>query len=105
MTTAKQWTREELVALLQRSDRAVERAILRIWHGQTNQEKLAETTYDHNNRGFSSAHAHVGSYLGKWVAAGKPLTGQWLEKGRKIALRHVRQLLKIANGGEHEAAD
>lgn len=93
----KVWTREELIELINTNNLAVERAILRIHAGQTAQEKQDENTYDHNDIGFSSAHAKVGTYMAKWLQQGKHLTGDWLPKGRKIALRHVRQLLKVAN--------
>ncbi len=95
--TRKIWTRDEIINKINTDNRWVERAILRLWKGQTNEERQAENTYDHNDVGFSSAAAHIGSYLGKWVESGKPLTGKWLEKGRKIALNHVRQLVKFAN--------
>ena len=97
MNEPKIWTREEIINKLNTSDRWVERAILRLWHGQTTQEQREENTYDHNDIGFSAVAARVGSYMGKWVQSGKPLTGKWLAKARKIALRHVRQLVKYAN--------
>jgi len=99
MTTTEQkiWTRDEIVNLINTNDLAVERAILRIHAGQTGEEQREWNTYDHNDIGFSSAHARTGTYLAHWLLKGNHLTGDWLVKGRKIALRHVRQLLKIAN--------
>src|SRR4051812_1122708 len=93
------WTRPEIIALLNRSDEAVSRAILHLYKRQTDIEKGSEATYDRNNRGFNAASARSGSYMAKWLLArpGRILTGKFLDKGRRFALRHVRQLLAHAN--------
>jgi hypothetical protein len=99
MTRTIPWTRPEIIALLTNNDRAVEKAILRLYSAQTSAEQQNRTTTDHNNRGFNAASANVGSYLARWLLAydGRRLSGKWLIKGRKIALRHVKQLLAHAN--------
>ena len=99
MTTAeKVWTRAEIEEKLRASQKWVERGLLAIFEKQTLHEKQSETTVEHNNVGFNSAHAGVGTYMAKWLKEGKHLDGNWIAKGRKIALFYSGQLMKIANG-------
>jgi hypothetical protein len=53
--------------MLTKSDRAVERAILCIYRRQTTQEQAAHATLMHNNRGFASSHARLGTYWAEWL--------------------------------------
>jgi hypothetical protein len=96
--TKKIWTREDIVALLNTNDRAVERGIVAIWQRQTADEQGSDTTRHSNGVGFSGWSARSGSYYAKWVESGRRLTGKHLDKARKIALHHVGQLTRIANG-------
>ena len=96
--TKKIWTREDIVSLLNTSDRAVERGVVAIWQRQTADEQSTDTTRHSNGIGFSGWSAHSGSYYAKWVESGRRLTGKHLDKARKIALHHAAQLTRIANG-------
>lgn len=90
-------TKESIKALLLRSDRAVERAIVAIYNRQTLDEQSSQETKHSNNIGFSGAHARLGTYYAQWILQGNSLTGRHLEKARKIALHYVGQLVTIAN--------
>ena len=94
---AKVWTRDEINTLLTSNPKAVERAMLRLYELQTQEEKASDSTRVNNNQGFSSYAAHRGSYYAKWVQSGRSLSGHHLEKARAIAIRHSRQLVEIAN--------
>jgi hypothetical protein len=96
--TKKIWTREDIVAMLNTNDRAVERGVVAIWQRQTADEQSTDTTRHSNGIGFSGWSAHSGSYYAKWVESGRRLTGKHLDKARKIALHHAGQLTRIANG-------
>lgn len=96
--TKKIWTREDIVSLLNTSDRAVERGVVAIWQRQTADEQSTDTTRHSNGIGFSGWSAHSGSYYAKWVESGRRLTGKHLDKARKIVLHHAAQLTRIANG-------
>ncbi len=89
-------TRESIRALLQRSNKAVERAMVVLHERQTSDEKAASVTRHTNQRGFSAAHAHRGSYYARWVLSGRNLTGHHLTSAREIALHYVGQLLDEA---------
>ena len=96
-TTAKTWDRDMINELLSSNDRAVERAIVRLYELQTDDEQHSSTTRVHNGQGFGSWYAKRGSYYARWVQSGRRLSGHHLEAARKIALKHSRQLVDIAN--------
>ena len=93
----KIWTRDEIDAILRSNNAAVERAIIRLFERQTRTEQISESTHLHNSVGFSACHAKNGTYYAKWIQSGRHLTGTHLEKARKIALVHSKQLVEIAN--------
>jgi hypothetical protein len=97
MSENKIWNREQIEALLNANDIAVERGIVAIYERQTADEKVTETTNHHNNIGFAGWGAKKGTYYAKWILSGRRLTGRHLENARKIALFHASQLTKIAN--------
>lgn len=90
------WTKDSIIALLDRSDKAVERAVLAIYNRQTEDEKNSSTTTHRNGRGFSGAHAELGTYYAKWILSGRQLTGRHLCKARAMSKRYVAQLLEEA---------
>lgn len=91
------WNRNQINELLKTNPKAVERAIVRLYELQTNEEKQTQVTRIRNGAGFSSAHSYRGSYYAKWVMSGRNLTGAHLERARTIAIRHSGQLVAIAN--------
>tara|TARA_Y100000310_G_C20437601_1_gene694473 strand:+ start:60 stop:428 length:369 start_codon:yes stop_codon:yes gene_type:complete len=117
--TQKTWTRDEINALLRKSDRAVERAIIRLFELQTADEQRDTDTKYHNTVGFSSADAFPGTRFARWLMgmndrnercfAPKSLShhraakvfrryGDPMARARRIAIKHSRQLVLIANG-------
>jgi hypothetical protein len=98
-------TPEQIRALLsagdERSDRAVEEALLRLHARQTTDEQRARDTKYRNNRGFSAAHARKGSKFASWITdmrrdgavPGKAFRSRAkLEEARALALHYVGQL-------------
>ena len=83
----KTWTRSEIETLLNRNNRAVERAMVAIWKRQTEDEQATETTRHHNGIGFSGWTARSGSYFAQWLQSGRSLSGKHLAKARKILER------------------
>lgn len=111
-------TPESIRALLQTNDRAVERAILRLYERQTYAEQNAKTTSESNGIGFNGADAELLSSFAEQLKAGRHLTpartkpdgrmgGQMYYARRKI-LKYARQLAEIANAkaaGAHSYAE
>lgn len=119
------WTRAEIDQLLRDNDLAVERGIVSLFKLQTQNEQHAGTTQILNERGFSSAHARVGTRFARFVLGmndnneikypPKSLshekaaqifkryiekTGSVIERAREICLIHSQQLTDLANGKE-----
>lgn len=100
------WTKESILALLRTNDLAVERAIVAIYHRQTQDEKRDSDTKHNNRRGFRSNHASTGSFYARIILKGwkEPggrkrvhLNPQKLENARKIAAQYHRQLVEVAS--------
>ena len=90
------WDKSKIRNLLETNNKAVERAILAIYHRQTLEEQFTQTTKRLNGVGFSASHARIGTYYARYVLKGNQLNGKHLELARKVALRYTGQLLKIA---------
>lgn len=89
-------TKDSIQALLMRNNEAVERAMIVIYDRQTQDEKATSDTRHTNQRGFSGAHAKMGSYYARWVLGGRRLTGRHLDKARAMSLHYWRQLIEEA---------
>jgi hypothetical protein len=106
MTSEKTtWTRTEIDNLLRRSPKAVERAILRLYALQRPREQETRKSIYHNLEGFSGFDAKTGSMLARIImgglkrgkAPGTCLHGANRAKALRIALKHSKQLVVMAN--------
>jgi hypothetical protein len=123
------YTRPQIDAILTKSDRAVERAIIRLFELQTqNEQRVAHTTHQ-NDEGFCACDAKAGTRFARWILGmndrnqskfpAKPLThprasrifGRYckggerpIDRARRIALKHSKQLVNIANAKAEAAA-
>jgi len=116
------YTRDQIDNILRTNDRAVERAILRLFELQTADEQKIGGTNADNGRGFRSSDARAGTRFARWLLgmndrnvvkyAKKLLTHpkadvifinycrqgeRVIDRARRIALTHSRQLVTIAN--------
>jgi len=91
------WTEDQIKSMLRDSDKAVERAVVRLYNLQTLDERAAETTKHDNGVGFNSADAGYGSYLAKWLKTGKRLNDKHLGRARRMVTKYARQLAAWAN--------
>ena len=97
MTNIRVWDKHKVVGLLSTDNRAVERAMVALYHRQTQDEKSTSTTKHSNGKGFSAAHSNLGSYYARWVLGGRRLTGRHLSRARMMAIYYAGQLAEIAN--------
>ena len=116
------FTRDQIDAMLRTNDRAVERAIIRLFTMQNEDEQQWATTNAQNGRGFGAADARAGTRFARWLQgmdnknvaryAKKSLNhpraqrifgrycqdgGTVMDRARKIALKHSQQLVDYAN--------
>jgi len=104
VTAGGPWNKAKIKSLLERSDKAVCRAMEVLYDRQTLDEKQTSETRHSNRMGFrAGGHAVSGSYFGRWVKSGRKLTGRHLEKARSIALHYTQQLADVANAKDTAA--
>jgi hypothetical protein len=122
------YTETQIRTMILTNDVAAMRAVCALYRRQTSDEKMSEDARHDNRRGFSKAHARLGSKLARYMTAGvpggkmrRPVSGtvspwyrdsrnRWkkskselvgetrVEACRAIALHYVAQLTRIANG-------
>ena len=98
------WTRAAMLDLLDRSNVAVERALLVLYARQTADEQEAQATTEHNNQGFGSVDAELlSSYaqqVERWqfrAPEGQRLTDRQMQFARPKVKKYVGQLVDVAN--------
>jgi len=103
----KIWTRDEIDSMLDKSQKAVEKAVVAIYNLQTADEKTVRETKHKNNIGFASCHANFLTWAAEVIIAetakGKALgtvfySPSKVAKMRKFIKNYSGQLVRIANG-------
>ena len=122
MHSTHRFTREEINHMLEESDNAVERAIIRLFTMQNEDEQRYATTNAQNGRGFGAADAKAGTRFARWLQGmdnknvkcyqpkslsnykAERIFGRYckdgesvLDRARRIALKHSQQLVDYAN--------
>lgn len=85
-----------IVALLQRSDEAVEQAIVRIYDRQTREEKAVYATTQLNGIGFQACDARRGTYWARLILGGRHLFADRMPKARAMVIKYRVQLTVLA---------
>ena len=83
-----------VMELIETNQPFLERALVKIYDRQTEDEQVAKVTHYHNHIGFNSADARNMSYYAKWVQSGRPLSGTHLEKCKKTLKKYRKQILQ-----------
>jgi hypothetical protein len=89
-------TKTEVRALLSRSERAVEAALLGLLARQTVGEQVTGHTSEANGRGFNRDDAPFGTSLAMWVKSGKCLTPRQLKAAVPLCTWYWRQVGQMA---------
>jgi hypothetical protein len=76
-------TKEQVLDLLEKSDKAVARALVVLYERQTESERSSDSTNTHNNRGFGHAHAFMGCRMAKFFLSRGFLTPKQIAYWRK----------------------
>ena len=94
---ANLWTKEHIQHLLMTNDRAVERALIQIYHRQTLDEQTQLTTKEHNSVGFTGFDGEFMSSIAvKCLQYGR-MTPRQMEVVRPRMMKYWKQLLEIAS--------
>ena len=94
------WTKEKIIELLSTNDKAVGRALLRLYQNQTTDERIAKDVKYTNNKGFRPCHARIGVEMAEFFKARGYLSPKqaayWRVRDKKGAMRigiYANQLL------------
>lgn len=98
----KVWTKEAIKDLLKRSDKAVERGILRIYSFQTDEEKYIGMTKTVNGKGFSKFDVEILSSFALQLRQGRHLTEKQMYKARPKICKYAGQLLEYIRSQAEE---
>lgn len=93
--TQKEW-RRELQSLLLSSDKALERAIIRIWEQQTFSEQEAGLAIIVDGVGFNKFDAPLMSKYARQLISTGNLTAYQRKKARSVMPKYWKQLMRIS---------
>lgn len=96
MQTENGWDKEQIVALLETNDKAVARALIRIYERQTAAEQATQNVRENNNRGFNKADAPALTSIAQRLLRFGSLTPKQVQYVRRRITKYWRQLLEIA---------
>lgn len=103
---SREWNQENIQLLLDRSDKAVGRALVALLGMQTSTERMAHQTRDWNEEGFNAFDAEIFTSFAEFYERHGYLTSRQLEVCRKPCRRgskttkigkYGKQLARIAN--------
>lgn len=73
----------------------VEKAILKLFENQTEDEQRSEETKHKNGIGFSGCDGRIFSYYARYLSQGRHLSGKHLEKAFKRVPKYAGQILQM----------
>ncbi len=97
-TKEAQYNEAKIKEYIEKYDKMVKNSIMELYRQQTSDEQSSETTLYRNNRGFNGVDAEFGSSLARQIQQGRDMSPKQLAAGRKMLLKYVGQLTKLANG-------
>lgn len=97
----KAWTKDMIKEKLATNAEWQKRALLAIYHRQTELEKRAAATIEHNGVGFNATDSEILSDLALQLIQRGWLSSKQMVIVAKKMPKYSRQLAEIANGGLH----
>ena len=91
----KKWTKESVRALLEKSDKAVVRGLMRLYEFQSDTEQEREDAIARNKMGFNKPDARVLTNIAKWYESNGFLTPNQIRLVRKKILKYSGQLARL----------
>lgn len=95
-TTSNGWSKDHIQFLIATNDRAVERALIQIYHRQTRGEQDSKQTREHNSVGFTAFDGDFLSDVAEKCIKYNGLTAGQLAAVRPKMMKYWAQLLEIA---------
>ena len=93
----KVWDKDEIKAVLGRSDVFVTRSVVKMLERQTSDEARGGYTHEANSVGFSAFDAEFLTSIANQIIDGRNLSVKQIASARKSMLRYAGQITDIAN--------
>lgn len=105
----KVWNEFEVKQLLLKNDRAVERALMALYHRQTVDEQVSSQTKTRNGKGFNAKDAFIFTSLAESFLKFRKLSFKQIEllrgkNGQHRIGKYWRQLLEVAEGNGYKVS-
>jgi predicted O-linked N-acetylglucosamine transferase (SPINDLY family) len=97
LRTDRTFTKEGILFLIERDDTQAMRALVTVYHLQTDDEKEAGRTTYQNGAGFNGVDSEFLSSLARYAIEHNRLSPKQLEHVRKRLPKYIKQLLALAN--------
>lgn len=95
-------SKEEVFKALDENPQAVFRAIRVIYENQTYEEKQAESSIDHNNKGFDTIDCYFFTGILKQLNSTKKISPELFYRSRNRIKKYWKQLIKASERKEQE---
>lgn len=95
----RRWTPEIVEFLLNTNDKAVERAVLRLWEFQTSEEKASQKALSRNGQGLNATDSTYMRRFALFIQRGNSLDTKGLRflRGNRRIQKYSKQLAEFAN--------
>ena len=97
LRTGRTFTKEGILFLIEQDDAQAMRALVNLYHLQTEDEQETEQTSHQNGAGFNAIDAPFLSSLARYAIEHNRLSPKQMSHVRKKLPKYVNQLLAIAN--------
>lgn len=91
------WTEEEIKTLIQNNDKALYKALLKLYSLQTDDEKVMQCAHHFNGAGFNGVDAPILSSFAEFLKKTGFLTPKQRFIARKKLIKYNKQLTRLAN--------
>lgn len=91
------WTEEEVMNLIETNDKVLYGALKHLYACQTDSEKVAGSTSEHNGKGFNSFDAEFLTSICKQLLERGTLSPKQKEVSRRKLKKYRKQLVELAN--------
>jgi hypothetical protein len=97
MEIKRVWTKDEIKALLEKSDEMVRRSLIKIYECQTELEKQMATAHEDNGIGFNKYDAEILTSIAEQCKKHGRLSEKQIALARKRLPKYAGQLARLAN--------
>lgn len=99
-----EWNKESIQVLLATNEKALLRAIVKIFENQTTDEQISETTHHDNGIGFTGCDAHILSSFAKQIQKRGFLSPKQMVIAKRKMPKYWKQIQKLIKEKQSQGA-